>query len=155
MTDGAQRIANFVGDAAGQAAECCELQLLSLLLDLGGIFEEYDDVTVGPAGRDGAEVCSNFGRVWPRLEGTAAQRVVVAPLGQARDQCLGQGVDGLTVANETQQGARRLIQHPYLVIAVHHQDAGAHPLNDRTIDELQTGDLGSAGHREQLAAAQP
>ncbi|MNL87937.1 hypothetical protein D3C87_2173710 [compost metagenome] len=40
MTDGAQRIADFMGDAGGQTAQACELQLLGLLCDVGKVFEE-------------------------------------------------------------------------------------------------------------------
>ncbi|MNN79158.1 hypothetical protein D3C81_1957770 [compost metagenome] len=40
MTDGAQRIADFMGDAGSQAAQTCELQLLGLLCDVGKVFEE-------------------------------------------------------------------------------------------------------------------
>ncbi|MNL02756.1 hypothetical protein D3C87_1232750 [compost metagenome] len=40
MTDGAQWIANFMGDAGGQAPEGGEFQLLGLLRDVGEIFEK-------------------------------------------------------------------------------------------------------------------
>ena len=46
MTDGAQRVADLVGDAGGQSAQGGEFELLGLLGDLRKILEKHQRVAI-------------------------------------------------------------------------------------------------------------
>jgi hypothetical protein len=133
MTDGAQRIADFMGDAGGQATQGGQFQLLRLLRDLREILEKDQGLVVG-ALIQGDEARLQFQAVagdlqlWGAGSGCSATVAGARPMPANSRQS-----NGLRDArNPAGQGA--VVGELHSALLVEHQYAGAHPLQDQRIE---------------------
>ncbi|MNC12523.1 hypothetical protein D3C75_602470 [compost metagenome] len=154
VTDGTERVADFVGDAGGQATEGGQLELLRLLGDLRDVLEEHQDVALALAAQrheaglqhrafgEGLQALRAQGRIFLPLLQALEQR------GTVRVEALG---DQLALA---EQGLAAGVGQQYPQLRVEDQDAGAHALQDQGVERLQVGDVGGVAAGQGFALLQ-
>ncbi|MCY1348087.1 hypothetical protein D9M69_342210 [compost metagenome] len=144
VADGAQGIADLVGDAGGQAAEGDQLELLGLLGDLRDVIEEHQDVLL-LATLQMDEAGLQRRAVGKGLDALRPQGGVGLPMLQALQQ-LGavriEHLPGELVLAQEVLGA--IVGEQDVVLRVQDQDAGAHALEDLGIQCFQVGDVHGA-----------
>ncbi|MCY1530415.1 hypothetical protein D9M68_656000 [compost metagenome] len=154
MADGAERVADLVGDAGGQAPEGDQFELLGLLGDLRDVLEEHQDVLlaamlqVDEAGLQRRAVDEGLDALRP--QGGVGQPVLEA-LQQLRTVRVEQLPGEFVLA---QQVLGAVIGEQYAVLRVQYQDAGAHALENLRVQRFQVGDVLGALFGQGLAELQ-
>ena len=129
---------------ADKPTERGEFQLLRLLLDFDGVFEEYDDVGVGSFRPHGAEVGADLRRGRRDFERPGPHARVGAPRAQPFEQRMRQCRRRSSSAARPSSERADWFSSRGSIVAVDDDDAGAHPLNDRTVDAFEIGHFGRA-----------
>ncbi|MNN26840.1 hypothetical protein D3C81_1403580 [compost metagenome] len=142
MADGAERIADFMGDAGGQAAEGSQLELLCLLGEFRDVLEKDQDIALAlTPQRDEAGLQHRpFGE---GLQGWRAQCRVFLPVLQALEQRWAAFCEVLVFQWVlAEQGLAAGVGQQHAMLRVEGQDAGAHALQDQRVEDLQVGHVG-------------
>src|SRR5690606_5649807 len=158
MTDGAEWVADFMGNARREPTQGRELQLLRALRELAAVLDENQRVgalVFFQRGKAGDEVGAGIGdakyaRRRPRVIFPGVE-AVPQNIEQRRIESGGEYVAGVA---RMQQLGSRLIHHFDIAIAVDDENTGAHTLHDKLVEILQFADIGGTLECELLRNAQ-
>ncbi len=155
MTDGAQRVADLVGDTGGQSAQRGQFELLGLLGNLRQIIEKYQRMAM-TAARQGDKARTQHRADCRSGNAARCHGRIGHPLTQALDQLRRVNIDDLAQqAFVAQQIQRALVGQQHLVFFVEHQNAGPHALQDQCVELFKVVDVSGAAFGDVFAELQP